>query len=54
MVDTEYILKVGPTRLADVGIRERKETRMTQAFAWATEWALLPFIEIPTEKERTF
>ena len=32
MVDTEYILKVGPTRLADVGIRERKEIRITVRF----------------------
>lgn len=32
MVDTEYILKVEPTRLADVGIRERKEIRIPVRF----------------------
>ena len=42
MVNTEYILKVGPTRLADVGIRERKETRITKVFGLNTlvkRWA---------------
>lgn len=29
---TQYILKVGLTRLADVGIKERKETRITIRF----------------------
>lgn len=27
---------------------------MTQAFIWAIEWVLVPFIELPTEKERAF
>lgn len=26
--------------------------KMTQAFAWATEWVLVPFIELTTEEER--